>query len=84
MDKNARTRLLTLGLFLLLGFGQVTLQSQTTSTEILGLVTDPTGAVVPGAQVTIMKELGHFPMSENPALFLSYVEPVLADIAARG
>jgi pimeloyl-ACP methyl ester carboxylesterase len=39
---------------------------------------------VPGAQVTIMKELGHFPMSENPALFLSYLEPVLADIAARG
>jgi pimeloyl-ACP methyl ester carboxylesterase len=39
---------------------------------------------VPGAQVTIMKELGHFPMSENPALFLSYLEPVLAEIAARG
>ena len=39
---------------------------------------------VPGAQVTIMKQLGHFPMSENPALFLSYLEPVLADIAARG
>src|SRR5437879_1061363 len=38
---------------------------------------------VPGAQVTIMKQLGHFPMSENPALFLSYLEPVLADIAAR-
>ena len=55
MDKNARTRLLTLGLFLLLGFGQVALQSQTTSTEILGLVTDPTGAVVPGAQVTITR-----------------------------
>ena len=39
---------------------------------------------VPGAQVTIMKQLGHFPMSENPALFLSYLEPVLADIASRG
>jgi pimeloyl-ACP methyl ester carboxylesterase len=39
---------------------------------------------VPGAKVTIMKELGHFPMSENPALFLSYLEPVLAEIAARG
>jgi len=38
---------------------------------------------VPGAQVTIMKELGHFPMSENPALFLSYLEPVLAEIAER-
>ena len=41
------------------------------------------GAVA-GAQVTIMKELGHFPMSENPALLLSYLEPVLAEIAARG
>jgi pimeloyl-ACP methyl ester carboxylesterase len=39
---------------------------------------------VPGAKVTIMKQLGHFPMSENPALFLSYLEPVLAEIAARG
>lgn len=39
---------------------------------------------VPGAKVTIMKQLGHFPMSENPALFLSYLEPVLDDIHARG
>jgi pimeloyl-ACP methyl ester carboxylesterase len=39
---------------------------------------------VPGAKVTIMKELGHFPMSENPALFLSYLGPVLAEIDARG
>jgi pimeloyl-ACP methyl ester carboxylesterase len=39
---------------------------------------------VTGAQVTIMKQLGHFPMSENPDLFLSYLEPVLAEIAARG
>jgi pimeloyl-ACP methyl ester carboxylesterase len=39
---------------------------------------------VPGAKVTIMKNLGHFPMSENPPLFLSYLEPVLAEIAASG
>jgi len=32
---------------------------------------------VPGAAVTIMKGLGHFPMSENPPLFLSYLQPVL-------
>ena len=38
---------------------------------------------VPGAKVTIMKELGHFPMSENPDLFLSYLEPVLAEIAGQ-
>src|SRR5215813_992176 len=31
------------------------LTAQTTSTEILGLVTDPTGAAVPGAQVTIAR-----------------------------
>jgi outer membrane receptor protein involved in Fe transport len=55
MDKNARTSRLTLGLSLLLGFGQVAIQSQTTSTEILGLVIDPTGAVTPGAQVTITR-----------------------------
>ena len=42
------------------------------------------GRAVPGAQVTIMKELGHFPMSEDPPLFLTYLEPVLAEIAARG
>ncbi len=39
---------------------------------------------VPGARATIMKELGHFPMSENPALFLSYLEPVLTEIVERG
>jgi pimeloyl-ACP methyl ester carboxylesterase len=39
---------------------------------------------IPGAQVTIMKELGHFPMSEHPALFLSYLAPVLDAIHARG
>jgi len=39
---------------------------------------------VPGAKATIMHRLGHFPMSEDPALFLSYLEPVLAEIAGRG
>jgi hypothetical protein len=29
-----------------------------------------------------MKELGHFPMSENPARFREYILPVLAKIAA--
>ena len=38
-------------LVLALGFG-LTLASQTVSTEILGLVTDATGAVIPGAVVT--------------------------------
>jgi pimeloyl-ACP methyl ester carboxylesterase len=40
-------------------------------------------SAVPGAKVTIMKNLGHFPMSEDPELFLSYLEPVLSEIADR-
>jgi pimeloyl-ACP methyl ester carboxylesterase len=35
---------------------------------------------IPGAKVTIMKGLGHFPMSENPQAFLSYLRPVLEEI----
>ena len=36
--------------------------------------------LVPGAELTIMPGLGHFPMSENPALFLKHLRPVLAEI----
>jgi pimeloyl-ACP methyl ester carboxylesterase len=39
---------------------------------------------VKGARVTIMREIGHFPMSENPAQFRRYILPVLDDIRARG
>lgn len=35
---------------------------------------------VAGAQATIMSGLGHFPMSEDPARFLSYLHPVLERI----
>jgi len=38
---------------------------------------------IKGAQVTIMEGLGHFPVSEDPAKFLSYLRPVLAEIAER-
>ncbi len=41
------------------------------------------GKAVPGAKITIMKGLGHFPMSENPPLFRSFILPVLEEIAAR-
>ena len=41
-----------------------------------------TGEQIPGADVQIMKEVGHFPMSENPAKFREYILPVLAKIAA--
>jgi pimeloyl-ACP methyl ester carboxylesterase len=36
-----------------------------------------------GARVTIMKEVGHFPMSENPDQFRTYILPVLEEIRAR-
>ncbi len=39
-----------------------------------------TAAQIKGAEVTIMKELGHFPMSENPAQFRRYILPVLEKI----
>lgn len=35
---------------------------------------------ITGSKVVIMEQLGHFPMSENPALFLSYLRPVLDEI----
>jgi pimeloyl-ACP methyl ester carboxylesterase len=35
-----------------------------------------------GCDVTIMKGLGHFPMSENPDAFMKYLLPVLEEIAA--
>jgi pimeloyl-ACP methyl ester carboxylesterase len=40
-----------------------------------------TAAGINGADVTVMKELGHFPMSENPTQFRRYIAPVLAKIA---
>jgi len=46
--------------------------------------TRATAAHIPGAQVTIMEQLGHFPMSENPPRFLNYLRPVLEAIKARG
>lgn len=35
---------------------------------------------IPGAEVTIMTRLGHFPMSENPAHFRTFLLPVLERI----
>ena len=43
-----------------------------------------TAAGIPGAEVVEMKEVGHFPMSENPAQFRHYLLPVLDQIHARG
>jgi pimeloyl-ACP methyl ester carboxylesterase len=41
-----------------------------------------TGVRIPGAKVTVMKALGHFPMSENWPQFRRYILPVLDEIAA--
>lgn len=38
---------------------------------------------IPGAKVTIMEGLGHFPMSEDWNLFMEYAQPVFAEIAAK-
>lgn len=37
-------------------------------------------AAIGGARVTIMEQLGHFPMSENPGQFRRYIAPVLSEI----
>ena len=39
-----------------------------------------TAKSIPGAKVTVMEEVGHFPMSENPAKFRKYLLPVLEEI----
>ena len=44
--------------------------------------TQAAAARIRGAKVTIMKGLGHFPMSENPEAFLAYLRPVLDEIRA--
>jgi len=37
---------------------------------------------IPGAELTIMSELGHFPMSENPKKFRTHLLPILEKILA--
>lgn len=45
--------------------------------------TEAAAARIPGAKLTIMKGLGHFPMSEHPEAFLKYLRPVLDEIRRR-
>ncbi len=44
--------------------------------------TERTAKSIKGAEVTVMRELGHFPMSENPKQFRGYILPVLEKIRA--
>ena len=37
-------------------------------------------SMIPGARYRTLGGLGHFPMSENPTLFLDQIRPVLCDI----
>jgi pimeloyl-ACP methyl ester carboxylesterase len=43
-----------------------------------------TASTIPGAKVTIMKDMGHFPMSENPKRFRGYIFPMLEEIRQLG
>jgi pimeloyl-ACP methyl ester carboxylesterase len=38
---------------------------------------------IPGARLTVMREIGHFPMSENPAKFREYILPVLDEVRGK-
>jgi pimeloyl-ACP methyl ester carboxylesterase len=40
-----------------------------------------TASRIKGSKATVMTGIGHFPMSENPALFKTYLMPVLLEIA---
>jgi pimeloyl-ACP methyl ester carboxylesterase len=42
-----------------------------------------TAAKIQGAEFEVMRGMGHFPMAENPELFLTYLRPALARLGAR-
>ena len=42
-----------------------------------------TAAKIPGAQFEVMRGMGHFPMAENPDLFLEYLRPALAKLRGK-
>lgn len=44
-------------------------------------MTEELVAKIPGAKYTEMNDIGHFGMMENPEVFMSFVVPVLHDIA---
>jgi len=46
--------------------------------------TRDTAARIKGSKATVMEGMGHFPMSENPALFRQHILPALDEIRAGG
>jgi len=42
-----------------------------------------TAAKIPGAEFQVMRGMGHFPMAENPELFLEYLRPALAKLRGK-
>jgi pimeloyl-ACP methyl ester carboxylesterase len=42
-----------------------------------------TAGKIAGAEFEVMRGIGHFPMAENPELFLAYLRPALARLRAR-
>jgi len=42
-----------------------------------------TAAKIPGAEFQVMQGMGHFPMAENPVLFMKYLRPALSKLHAR-
>ena len=45
--------------------------------------TRDTAERIKGSKAVVMKEMGHFPMSENPALFREHILPVLKEIRVK-
>lgn len=46
--------------------------------------TEATAGRIKGSKATVMEGIGHFPMSENPALFRQHILPVLDEIRSTG
>jgi pimeloyl-ACP methyl ester carboxylesterase len=44
-------------------------------------LSEATAGRIPGARFQVMEGLGHFPMGENPARFLTYLLPILDELA---
>lgn len=46
-------------------------------------MSEETAKLIPGAFYQTMREMGHFPMSENPELLLKYLQPILTTLSEK-